>query len=215
MFPGRIAYGKDAPATFSLSGASNDVSSRSARIPVLQPGVSVIRNGHHRILRRLLSLAAFCAAFRWWHPRRARKSAATARANQGQTPTAAAPAPAYPKVDQILDRYEEAIGGREAWAKFTSRVTMGTIEVPSMNLSGTVMIHEKAPDKMLSAVIINGAAFQQGYDGIQGWTDDPKNGLRDQTGPELAEAKRDADFLHAFHLRRAVCENGRQRARKR
>ena len=79
---------------------------------------------------------------------------------------------------------------------------MGTIEVPSMNLSGTVMIHEKAPNKFMSAVIINGAAFQQGFDGIQGWTDDPKNGLREQTGPELAESKRGADFLHAFKMRR-------------
>jgi hypothetical protein len=152
-------------------------------------------------LQRFLSLAAFALLF---------AVAFTARAQDGAKPAqpesssaALAPAPAYPKVGQVLDRYEEAIGGREAWAKFTSRVTMGTIEVPSLNLSGTVMIHEKAPNKMLAAVIINGAAFQQGYDGIQGWTDDPKNGLRDQIGPELAESKRAADFLHAFHLRRA------------
>lgn len=79
---------------------------------------------------------------------------------------------------------------------------MGTIEVAAANLSGTVLIQEKAPNKMHAAVIVNGAAFQQGYDGITGWTDDPKNGLRDQTGLELAETKRDADFLHAFDLRK-------------
>jgi zinc protease len=120
-------------------------------------------------------------------------------------PTAAkpaAPTPATPTVDQIIDRYVKAIGGLEAWRKFTSRVMMGTIEVPSLNLSGTVMIHEKAPDKLLVAVIINGAAFQQGFDGKLGWTDDPKNGLRDQSGAELAEARRDADFLHSVDLQR-------------
>jgi zinc protease len=79
---------------------------------------------------------------------------------------------------------------------------MGTIEVPSVNLSGTVLVHEKAPNKFMTAVIINGAAFQQGFDGVQGWTDDPKNGLREQTGAELSEAKRGADFLHAFRMRR-------------
>jgi zinc protease len=113
-----------------------------------------------------------------------------------------APAAPTPTIDQIIDRYVKAIGGREAWQKFTSRVMMGTIEVPSENLSGTVMIHEKAPDKLLVAVIINGAAFQQGFDGKLGWTDDPKNGLRDQSGAELAEARRDADFLHSIDFRR-------------
>jgi hypothetical protein len=117
-------------------------------------------------------------------------------------PAAPASSATYPKVGEILDRYEQAIGGREAWEKLTSQVMMGTIEVPSANLSGTVMVHEKAPNKFMTAVIINGAAFQQGFDGIQGWTDDPKNGLREQTGPELAESKRGADFLHAFKMRR-------------
>jgi hypothetical protein len=128
-------------------------------------------------------------------------SAIQAQSTTPTNPKAAASA-TYPKVGEILDRYEKAIGGREAWQKFSSQVMMGTIEVPAMNLSGTVMIHEKAPNKVLTAVIINGAAFQQGFDGIQGWTDDPKNGLREQTGPELAESKRDADFLHAFKFRR-------------
>ncbi len=109
---------------------------------------------------------------------------------------------ATPTADQILDRYVKAIGGREAWRKFTSRVTMGTIEVPSMNLSGTVLIHEKAPDRLLAAVIINGASFRQGFDGTLGWTDDPQDGLREQSGAELAEARRDADFYHPLDLRR-------------
>ena len=120
-----------------------------------------------------------------------------------------------PKVGQILDRYEKAIGGREAWEKFTSQVMMGTIEVPSMNLSGTVMVHEKAPNKLLAAVIINGAAFQQGYDGIQGWTDDPKNGLRDQTGPELAESKRGGGFSARFPPAPRLHKHGCHRRRKR
>jgi zinc protease len=108
-----------------------------------------------------------------------------------------------PKVGEILDHYEQSIGGRGAWEKLTSQVMMGTIEVPSVNLSGTVLVHEKAPNKFMTAVIINGAAFQQGFDGIQGWTNDPKNGLREQTGAELSEAKRGAEFLHAFRMRRA------------
>ncbi len=116
-------------------------------------------------------------------------------------PESAAPS-APQRVDPILDRYENAIGGRAAWERFTSQVLMGTITVPSMNLSGTILIHEKAPNKFFSAVIVNGAVFRQGFDGTVGWTDDPKNGLRDQTGAELAESARGADFLHSFKMRR-------------
>jgi hypothetical protein len=128
---------------------------------------------------------------------------AQAPTSPGMAPAAAPP---LQKVDPILDRYEQAIGGRQAWAKFTSQVLMGTISVPSMNLTGTIMVHEKAPNKFMSAVIINGAVFRQGFDGIQGWTDDPKNGLRDQTGLELVESKRGADFMHAFKMRRAYAK---------
>ena len=133
----------------------------------------------------------------------AHAQSASSAAPRDNPVAASATTAAYPKVGEILDRYEKAIGGRAAWEKFTSQVMMGTIEVPSMELSGTVLIHEKAPNKVLVAVIINGAAFQQGFDGAAGWTDDPKNGLRDQAGAELAEAKRAADFLHSFKMRRA------------
>jgi len=128
-------------------------------------------------------------------------AASAQTSGQAGAQTAAKPA-ATPTAEQILDRYVKAIGGREAWLKFTSRVTTGTIEVPSMNLSGMVMIHEKAPDRLLATVIINGAAFRQGFDGTLGWTDDPQDGLREQSGAELAEARRDADFYHPLDLRR-------------
>lgn len=109
-------------------------------------------------------------------------------------------APAAPTVDQIIDLYIAAMGGRATSGKITSRVSLGKIEVPSMNLSGTVMIHEKAPNKLLQVVVINGNAFRQGFDGTNAWTDDPADGLRVLSGIQLAEAKRDADFFHPLHL---------------
>lgn len=126
----------------------------------------------------------------------------------GQSPAknASAPAttaaPAAPTADQILNRYVEATGGRAAWQKLTSRVSTGTIDAPSMNLSGTIEIHEKAPNRVLAVIAIAGASFRQGFDGTVGWTDDPQNGLREQSGAELAEARRDADFYHPLDMRR-------------
>lgn len=106
-----------------------------------------------------------------------------------------------PTVDQILARYKEAVGGRKAWKALHSRVSMGTIDVTSMNLSGTVVMHEKAPNKLLTIIILAGSAFREAFDGKTGWAEDPADGLREETGLELAEAKRQADFYGPFDLR--------------
>jgi zinc protease len=107
---------------------------------------------------------------------------------------------ATPDAEQILNRYVEAAGGRKAWLKIQSRVSMGKIEVTSMSLSGTVLIHEKAPNRVLTTIILAGSAFRQGFDGTVGWTDDPQDGLREQTGAELLEVRRQADFYSPLDL---------------
>jgi zinc protease len=175
-------------------------------------GASVIKNVIHSRVRRLVPVVA-ALLVTGVAPLAPAQSAAPRDAQESQTagtpsaPPATSAAPVLPqKVDPILESYARAIGGRQAWEKFTSQVLMGTIEVPSMGLTGTILIHEKAPNKFMSAVIVNGAVFRQGFDGTQGWTDDPKNGLRDQTGAELAESKRGADFLHAFRMGRAYAK---------
>ncbi|MFZ3214629.1 MAG: hypothetical protein WA192_01075 [Candidatus Acidiferrales bacterium] len=121
-----------------------------------------------------------------------------------QTAPAATPAAApTPTADQVLEHYVQAIGGRAAWLKLNSRVSKGTIEIPAMNnLSGTVEIHEKAPDFMLAVINLGGAVFEQGFDGTTAWSNDPQNGLRVLTGGELEDAKREADFYHPLELRK-------------
>jgi hypothetical protein len=103
-------------------------------------------------------------------------------------------------VDEIVHRYLQAVGGRAAWQKLKSRVSMGTIEVTSANLAGTVIIHEKAPNKILTIIVVSGSAFRQGFDGTVGWAEDPRNGLREQSGAELAETRRQSDFYSPVDL---------------
>lgn len=114
---------------------------------------------------------------------------------------AAAAAPAIPSSDQILDKYVEACGGRAAWLKLKSRVSKGTVDL-SANTSGTIDIQEKAPNRMLATVTISGSVFIRGFDGTVGWSNDPKNGLRELTGDELAETRRDSDFYHPLDIRK-------------
>jgi photosynthetic reaction center cytochrome c subunit len=118
-------------------------------------------------------------------------------------PAAQEPAAATPTADQVLDRYVNAIGGRAAWTKLNSRISKGTIEIPSMNnLSGSVEIHEKAPNSMLAVITLAGAVFEQGFDGTTAWSDDPQNGLRVLSGAELEDARREADFYHPLDLKK-------------
>jgi hypothetical protein len=121
--------------------------------------------------------------------------------SQSPTKTAAAAASsAMPSADQILDHYLKATGGRDAWKKLTTRVSKGTIDVPAMNLNGTIDVSEKAPNQMIAVVSIGGATFKQAFDGKVGWLDDPQNGLREQSGDELAETRRDADFYRPLDM---------------
>ena len=110
---------------------------------------------------------------------------------------------ATPTADQVLDHYVQAIGGRAAWMKLTSRVSKGSIEIPAMdNLTGTVEIHEKAPNLMLAVINLGGAAFEQGFDGTTAWSDNPRDGLRVLTGGELDDARREANFYHPLELQK-------------
>ena len=119
------------------------------------------------------------------------------------TPSATKSVAALPTADQVLDHYVQAIGGRAAWMKLNSRVSKGTIEIPAMNnLSGTVEIHEKAPNLMLAVINLGGAAFEQGFDGNVGWSDNPRDGLRELSGGELDDARREANFYHAVELKK-------------
>src|SRR5580658_6145097 len=119
------------------------------------------------------------------------------------TPSAMKSAAALPTADQVLDHYVQAIGGRAAWLKLNSRVSKGSIEIPAMNnLTGTVEIHEKAPNFMLAVINLGGAAFEQGFDGNIGWSNNPQNGLRELSGGELGDARREANFYHALELRK-------------
>jgi zinc protease len=131
------------------------------------------------------------------------QSATSKSSDPNATPAASVSAPTAPALtaDQILENYIKAIGGRENWKKLTTRISTGTIDVPAMNLSGLVTVREKAPNRSIFMVNFNGAVFQQGFDGTIGWSNDPQNGLREQTGEELAETKRDSDFYHPLDLK--------------
>lgn len=98
-------------------------------------------------------------------------------------------------VDELIGKHMAAMGGREALEKVTSLVMTGTFELPAMGASGSITIYQKAPNKRLAVISIDGfGEILQGFDGELGFSVSPMGSI-DMTGQMLEDAKRDA-VLH-------------------
>lgn len=113
---------------------------------------------------------------------------------------------AAPGADEILAKYVQAIGGKAAIEKVTTRVMKGTLELPPSGdtgsiVPGTIEIDMKAPNKraVISNVPGNGVD-QRGYNGTAGWFVDPDEGPKDLTGADLDSMKLDAEFYRELNL---------------
>jgi outer membrane lipoprotein-sorting protein len=101
-------------------------------------------------------------------------------------------------VDEIVEKYLAASGGRAAFEKLTSRVVTGTISVstPAGELSGTIEVYNKGPLKQRTLVKIDAAQLgigqivqDQRFNGTSGYAIDSINGNREMTGDQLATAR--------------------------
>jgi zinc protease len=118
---------------------------------------------------------------------------------------AAARQTADPTVDEILTRYVNALGGRAAIAKHTTRISKGTVEVVAGGATenGTAESYSKAPDKYLSIVQIpDYGEVRNCFDGQIGWISRPGTGIEPYTGQDLSSARRTADFYQSIDLKK-------------
>lgn len=117
-----------------------------------------------------------------------------------------APAAVGPEVEAILERYAEASGLRRAGgAPLSTRVSKGRIEgaYAGMKVRGTVELVEKAPDRFVMLVNVDGlGVIRRGFTGEYGYMQIPLFGLRPVEGAELSELKLEARWAWAEDLRR-------------
>jgi carboxyl-terminal processing protease len=110
-----------------------------------------------------------------------------------------------PQVVPVLEKFMQAVGGRAAFEKLSTRVSRGTFEGASagLKLSGTVEIIEKAPDKSVTLINVPGAGvMRRGFTGEYGYQQIPLMGFRRIEGAELAELKLTSDFNWMVNLER-------------
>lgn len=129
------------------------------------------------------------------------KPTPTSTANAA-TPAATANEETKRKADEVLAAYVNALGGRAALEKVTSRTAKGTFEVLGVALSGAAEMYAKAPNKTLTVLTVpKQTELREGFDGAVGWSKDPDEGVVDKAGMELGTAVRDADFYQPLKLR--------------
>ncbi len=104
-----------------------------------------------------------------------------------------------PTVEQLLERYVQAVGGREAIEKVTSRVLKGS-RVGADGVLVPEEIYSKAPNKLLVITSYPKQVFRTGFNGSQGWARSNET-ARDLPAEMLAQVRREAEFYKETRLK--------------
>lgn len=106
-----------------------------------------------------------------------------------------------PSAAELFKKYAAALGGEDAAKKITSRTFKGTVELKPVGVEGTFETYQKASDKSFLTMNLPGLGdILDGFNGKEGWSQDPMSGLRVKEGEELEQTKQAADFYYEFNL---------------
>jgi hypothetical protein len=105
-------------------------------------------------------------------------------------------------VNQILERYEEAVGGKEAIERVTSYKMKGTFQLSALREPGTLEIWGKNPHKTLAVINFpRVGTLKKGFDGETRWVQTPAGTVSDSSPQEIAEMERDAEVYSAGSIK--------------
>lgn len=92
------------------------------------------------------------------------------------------------RVEDALQRFEAAIGSKEAVDKIHSRVSKTHLEMSTNGMAFDMTMSQRKPDRVLIEQDIPGVGrMLQGYDGKTGWAWGEMQGYRELHGAELAQ----------------------------
>lgn len=111
-------------------------------------------------------------------------------------------AAAESRVDSILAKQIAAAGGRGVLEKVKTRTMRGKIELVTFSMTTDWEMCAKAPNRQWSSAQTPGVgAAVEAFDGKTAWAKSPTGELREKSGPELAMAKRQADFYRDLRMK--------------
>ncbi|HLA11755.1 MAG TPA: hypothetical protein VJ023_14300 [Pyrinomonadaceae bacterium] len=106
------------------------------------------------------------------------------------------------KIDEIFERYQSAVGGREAIERIVSYHGKGTFSTSLSNVKGTYEVWGKDPDKTASLVTFTPSiVIRKGFDGTTRWVQTPVGTFEDDSPNQMAEVERDADIYRVGKIK--------------
>jgi photosynthetic reaction center cytochrome c subunit len=108
--------------------------------------------------------------------------------------------PALPSVDQILDKYIQALGGEQGLRKVTSRSIIATQDLASgpggkIPLPAQIERYEKTPNLSVTIAHLSNGTLSEGFDGKSAWAQNLRGIVADVApAVDQSRARRNADF---------------------
>lgn len=116
------------------------------------------------------------------------------------TPDKAEPAAKLPAASEIISKFVQAMGGKEAYLKIESQHAKGKFEMPAQGISGDLEVFHKRPDRLRIKVNIPGVGdILTGFDGKVGWSVNAAMGPMLLDGKQLEQMRDEADFNAVLH----------------
>lgn len=112
-----------------------------------------------------------------------------------------------PTVQQVYDKFADAVGGREAWKSVVGRSDKGTANITFAGITGSYERHETLPNKVRMIIDLGVARIDQGFDGEKGWVDQGggPQPMPAEQAKEMAEPRADgATFLDPARFTKAA-----------
>jgi hypothetical protein len=101
----------------------------------------------------------------------------------------------------VLERYQEAVGGRDVLARFNSMHAKGEFSMPAQGLVAPVELVSARPNRAAMRVTIAGfGELSNGHTGEVAWSLNPMEGPRLMEGAEKTQAEESARFDSALRL---------------
>jgi hypothetical protein len=100
-----------------------------------------------------------------------------------------------PSGREVVNRFIQAVGGRDVVLAQSGRHTTGTFDIPAQGMSGALDVYAQPPNKMVARVTIQGIGeITTGYDGTTAWAVNPMMGPMVLDSLQAHQTRQQADF---------------------
>jgi hypothetical protein len=105
-----------------------------------------------------------------------------------------------PTVQQVMQRYVQALGGRAAIFRHKSMLIREKLQIAEKNVSLQRVVTFKGRKQVEEITLPDGSRYQSGYDGLVAWEINPKSGAVLIQGKEAQSKARDADMYYPARI---------------